>query len=97
MAQFDLYRFRDGYLLDCQADILDRFDTRFVVPLLPHAPVPREFPRLMPIFDVAGEEFVMATQLASAVPMRELRQPAGTLAVHRYKIQAALDILVSGY
>lgn len=97
MSQFDVYPYRDGYLLDCQADILDRFDTRFVVPLIPHAPAPREFPRLMPIFEIDGASYVMATQLASAVSIRELRQPAASLAEHRYTIQAALDMLVAGY
>jgi toxin CcdB len=42
MAKFDVYRMvhRDGYLLDCQADLLSEFATRFVAPLLPIAEAP---------------------------------------------------------
>ncbi len=97
MAQFDVHRFRGGYLLDCQSDIFDRFDTRFVVPLMPTAEVPRNFPRLMPIFDLDGRSFLMATQLASAIAAKDLGKAHMSLADHRYRIQAALDMLISGY
>lgn len=37
MAKFDVYRLRDsgGLVVDCQADLLDGLNTRFVVPSLP--------------------------------------------------------------
>lgn len=97
MAQFDVYRRRDGYLLDCQADILDQFDSRFVVPLIPIEDRPRQFPRLMPVFEIDGERLMMATHLASAVAKRELGQKRGSLAQHRYDIIGALDVLTTGY
>ncbi|MFZ1366275.1 CcdB family protein, partial [Sphingorhabdus sp.] len=36
MARFDVYLTADGqqYLLDCQSDWLDHFNTRFMVPLV---------------------------------------------------------------
>ena len=52
MARFAVYARRDGpgYLLDCQAELLDRLHTRFVVPLLPQADAPQAAARLHPVF-----------------------------------------------
>lgn len=100
MARFDVYRNIDGegYLLDCQADLLGHFATRFVVPLLPFETTPRELPRLMPVFEIENRKWVMATQLAAAVPARTLAAPALiSLADHDMEIFAAIDMLISGF
>lgn len=96
MARFDVYRGAGTYLLNCQADFLDYLDTRFVVPLVPGPDTPRA-DRLNPIFTVEGETVVMATQLASAVPARELGRRISSLADEHARIISALDMLISGY
>jgi toxin CcdB len=98
MARFDVYPLPKGagYLLDCQADVLSGFDTRFVVPLLPAAGAERAS-RLHPQFEVRQEAVVMVTQLAAAVPLRDLGKPIGSLAGEHGAIMNALDMLLTGY
>jgi toxin CcdB len=96
MARFDVYRGAGTYLLNCQADFLDYLETRFVVPLLPASGTPRA-DRLNPIFTVEDEPVVMATQLASAVPRRELGGKVTSLSDEHTRILDALDMLISGY
>ena len=61
MAKYDVYRqpSGDGYLLDCQADLLSNLNTRFVVPLFPTAVANRTAPRLNPILNVGDEPYVL--------------------------------------
>lgn len=98
MARFDVHPNPDGfgYLLDCQADILSWLSTRFVVPLVP----PEEAPRvahLNPAFLIDDREYVMATQLAGAIPARALDDPVVSLADQHGTIMNALDMLLTGY
>lgn len=97
MARFDVYRSRSGdeLLLDCQSDLLDHFQTRFVVPLVERG-VATETKRLHPIFSIGGEERIMATQLASAIGKRELGDRITNLSDHHDSIIAAIDMLISG-
>lgn len=96
MARFDVFRGGTGYLLDCQSDILSYLETRLVVPLLPAASSPCA-DRLNPIFEVAGTQLVMATQLAAAVPARELGKPIASLVDEHAAIMNAFDMLLTGY
>lgn len=99
MARFDVYRSRvsDGYLLDCQADLLSSLNTRLVVPLLPEGSIPQFDRRLNLVMTIDGEPFVMVTQAAVAVPVAQLGKLAGSLAREDFTITAALDMLLSGY
>lgn len=99
MARFDVYEVEGdpGLLLDCQADVLDRLDSRFVVPLVPRAMAPPIFAGLNPIFDIKGQQFIMLTQSASAVPTRVLIRPILSLTQHQHVISNALDMLLTGY
>jgi toxin CcdB len=98
MAQFDYYRNPNGggYLLDVQADLLAALNSRVVVPLLPASAAPKPADRLNPIFEIEGDDFVLATQFMAAVPARELQQHVGSLAQARYDLQRAIDIVFSG-
>ncbi|HLL29629.1 MAG TPA: CcdB family protein [Allosphingosinicella sp.] len=96
MARHDVYRGAGAYLLDCQSDYLRGLDTRFVVPLLPEGEVPQVH-RLNPVFSVEGERVVMATQLGSSVPARQLRDPVTSLAHEHTAIINAFDMLLTGY
>jgi toxin CcdB len=97
MPQFDVHRSHDGtdLLLDCQSDLLGHFDTRFVIPLLP-TQTAQKLSRLHPVFEVEGQNHILATQLASAVDARELGARVASLADRRYDILNAVDMLVTG-
>ena len=98
MAQHDVYRTSKGeYLLDCQSDFLDDFNTRFVVPLIDPRHAPKIARRLNPTFNVAGKDLVMYTQFASSIPANELIDCIASLEHHRYEITDALDTLIGTY
>lgn len=99
MAKFDVYRLQsgNGYLLDCQADLLNDLNTRFVVPLLPVEEAPKPAARLNPVFDIQGETYVMVTQFAATVPASELKIRVMSLGEQGFAIGNALDMLISGY
>lgn len=98
MARFDYYRgTRDkGYLLDCQSDFLEEFETRVVVPLLPSAGL-MAASRLNPVFVIAGDTYIMSTQLIFAIPVDRLGNCIGSLRQEQYAIMTALDTLISDY
>ena len=99
MAKYDVYvrRGRPGFLLDCQADLLSDLATRFVVPLIPEVETPKPVGRLNPIFTVLGARVVMVTQVAAAIPTKELGNPVGSLLEEQDAIGNALDILICGF
>jgi toxin CcdB len=96
VPQFDVHRLGEGLVIDCQADLLDQLNSRFVVPLLPRDASPIPAHRLNPVFEVAGGEYVMATQMAAAVQRRDLGEIVHSLADRSFEITAALDVLISG-
>lgn len=98
MARFDVYPGArgKGFLLDCQADLLDHLETRVVVPLLPADGLPAAT-RLNPTFEVEGASVVMSTQLIFAIPVAHLEPRVSSLATQHVTILNALDMLISGY
>ena len=98
MARFDAYRNKTGkgLLLDCQADLLSGLETGLVVPLLlpPDAPNPAR--HLNPSFEIGGERYVMVTQYAAAMEVRELGPKMASLADRDHEIMNALDFLLTG-
>ncbi len=88
---------RAGYLLDVQSELLDIAQTRVVVPLLPVRQTPQAIARLHPVFEIGGEELVMATHLIATVPTSILTELRGDLSVEGDKITAALDMLFQGF
>lgn len=99
MARYDVYRIAGdmGFVLDCQADVLSRLNTRFVVPLLPPDQAPLASERLNPAFTIAGEKVIMYTQFAASVPAIQLREPVTSLDDEHPAIMNALDMLITGY
>lgn len=96
MAQFDVCRVRGGGLvIDCQANLLDRLPTRFVVPLRPTDASVMQ--RLTPVFAIDGRDYAMFTPLAGAIDVRDIEAIVGSLLVHEYTIKTALDMLISGF
>ena len=98
MAQFDVQWLasKEGLVVDCQSELLEHLNTRFVVPVMPrdHAPAPAQ--RLNPIFVINGREHVMATQFAAAIHKQELGEVVTSLRDHSFEIVGALDVMISG-
>ncbi|WP_027053875.1 CcdB family protein [Mesorhizobium erdmanii] len=99
MPRYDVFasRIEGNYLLDVQSDLLDSFNTRVVVPLLPVATVPPPMRKLHPIFEINGRKLIMATHLIAAVPASELGETRLNLTKHHDDIVAALDMLFQGF
>lgn len=96
MAQFDVRQLSKGRLvIDCQADLLNYLATRFVVPLV-SAEKATPARRLNPVFSIRGRDYVMLTEAAAAVPVRELGEIVASLADRSFEITGALDVLISG-
>ena len=99
MARFDVFANRSGagYLLDVQADLITRLNTRVVVPLLPLDVAPSAADRLNPIFQVQGVQVSMVTQFMAAVPSSELTSHVASLSRDSDAIFAAIDFLHHGW
>lgn len=101
MAQFDVHVDRVGklypLLVDVQADLLSRLDTRVVVPLAPRKKFSATpIKRLNPIVTIGGVEYVAVVQELAAIHLSELGEVKGSLASHRNDLIAALDLLLTG-
>jgi toxin CcdB len=98
MARFDIFKGArgKGYLLDCQSDWLDEFETRVVVPLMPITGV-KVATRLNPVFEIDDLPHIMSTQLIFAIPMERLGQRMGSLDSEHFAIITALDTLTGSY
>lgn len=98
MARFSVYPGPDGsLLLDCQADVLDHLNTRFVVPLMPPDSAPIAAARLNPLFEIESNPYVMYTQFAASVPANDLKLRIASLDDQSVSIMNALDMLITGY
>lgn len=99
MPRFDVFQNQagSGYLLVVQSDLLSGLNTRVVVPMLPRSSAPSPAQRLNTIFEVEGQEVLMATQFMAAVPEGELTVGAGSLAERQHEISSALDMLFWGF
>ena len=96
MAQFDLYRLKNGQLVvDLQTDLIGIEASRVVAPLR-DAGRYTAFPGLTPSVEVDGVTWIVRVQELAAVPGVELHDHAGSLARHRDALKRALDILIDG-
>ncbi len=98
MARFDVFESARGgdLLLDCQADALAGLNTRLVAPLMQPNRAPKPAGRLNPSFEIDGTNYIMVTQYAGAVELRELGQKMASLSEHDREIVNALDFLITG-
>jgi toxin CcdB len=98
MAQFDYFAEPRGagFWLDCQNDWWDDFATRLVAPLIPCDIAPKVVRQLNPVFAIGGERFALFPQLAGSLSIRDLRKPAGSLAMYHHEIVGAFDFLITG-
>lgn len=86
-----------GYLLNVQADIMQPFNTRVVVPVLPLSEAPKPAKTLNPSFDIDGVQHVMVTQYMAAVSANELKSATCSFQHRQDEIVAAIDFLFHGF
>lgn len=102
MAQFDVYRNPVGsmkyvpYVVDVQADHLERMPTRVIIPLGVPGPLLQPTSRLNPVVTLDDEEFILVTEHMTSLPTNVLRHKVGSLASHRYDLINALDFVFTG-
>lgn len=104
MAQFDVYENPDQhsrasvpFLLDVQAELLNKLNTRVVVPLVPVSAIARPIPLLNPQLEIEGTTVVMATAELSGIHISLLGAKVGSLKDVRTEIITALDFLFTGF
>ena len=100
MARFDVYPMPGkgrGYLVDIQADLLAHLTTRIVAPLLPEEMAPPAIGELNPALEIKGKRHILVPQALAAIPTRELRRTATSIADHHDRITRALDVLLVGF
>ncbi|WP_051604053.1 CcdB family protein [Methylobacter tundripaludum] len=87
------------YFLDIQSDLLQRLESRIVIPLrrrdrFAAVNLPAN---LTPTFEIEGVECLLETPKLAAVPLRLLKTPIASLASRQFEITAALDYLFQGF
>ena len=99
MTRFDVFDNPDGpgALLNVQSDLLEDFNTRLVVPLMPRDQAPDPARYLNPIFQIDDSELVMVTQFMATVPAKILRRRIGSLRDSSDQITRAIDMLLQGF
>lgn len=101
MAQFDVHRNARSsdlfpLLLDVQSDLHSQLRTRIMVPLLPQKRAGKLRTRLNPVVTIAGETYVLQTELFAAVRTAQLGDCVGSLVSQRDEIVGAIDFLLQG-
>lgn len=105
MPQFTAYQNKNAQtkkltplLLDVQNELLDELQTRVVVPLTSvEKNAAKQMSRLMPLFKIDGETYLMLTPQLAGINKKELGKPVADLSSSRTEIIAALDFLVTGF
>ncbi len=99
MARFDVYRLKTNQALamDIQANLLDRLETRIVVPLLPIAEFVTPVMRLNPRVVIDGTSYHLITHMMGSIPIKEIAGTVGNLSSQYDEIVAAMDLLFQGF
>jgi toxin CcdB len=102
MGRFDVHRnARAGspfpLLLDVQADLLVDLGTRIVIPLMSEREGGLPIRGLQPVVAIAGERYVLRTELLGSVHRSQLGSLVTSLAGQREIVVSALDFLFDGF
>lgn len=99
MARLDAHLNPDGpgWLLDVQADLLSRYRTRIVVPLIPRGLMTAPVRFLNPVLRTPHGEAVMLTERLFAVPSIILGPSRFNAAGDDDAIKRALDMAFDGF
>ncbi|MDD3021986.1 MAG: CcdB family protein [Alphaproteobacteria bacterium] len=102
MARFDVYQYNSAsvpLVIDIQADLLADLNTCVVVPLVPEkASIKEALPKLKPIIQINGENYIFMATDMGAIARRSLGQVIGNVeGQHRQDIIDAIDFLLQGF
>ncbi|MBB3965255.1 CcdB family protein [Rhizobium metallidurans] len=97
MARFHVYEVGDGYALDVQSNLLDRLQTRVMIPLVAASHVINIMSRLNPVVVVGGKTYLMSTERMASIPLSEIGVEIADLTPRSDDITAALDFLFQGF
>lgn len=97
MAQFDVFRLKNGMLVvDLQTDLIGMDASRMVAPLR-EAGRYAAFPGLTPMVEIDGTVWIVRVQEMAALPGAELRDIVTNLSAQRDVLKRAVDILFDGF
>ncbi|MEY3760494.1 MAG: hypothetical protein RIR39_1985 [Pseudomonadota bacterium] len=104
MPQFDYYANTDKdtkttypFIVDVQDAILDKLNSRVVIPLTPLSNLVKFYPKnLCPEITIEGKEYALLTHQMASVSTRTLSNCEGSLAHIRTEIISAIDFLITG-
>jgi toxin CcdB len=97
VARFHVHHIDRGYALDVQSNLLDRLDTRVMIPLTDASRVVNVMSKLNPIFVVNGTRYLLSTERMASVPVADIGPSAVDLTSKADEIAAALDFLFLGF
>lgn len=99
MGQYDVYVIQPGnrYVVDVQSDLIDGLSTRLVVPLIPLATAPQRIKWLNPLFQIEGQDYVMATSLMASVTKDRLNSVKTNMLDRHDDISRAIYMLFQGF
>ena len=103
MAQFDVYinpnpdtKTQIPYLLDVQAELLDSFATRVIIPVYHAGSINILVRQLNPVIQMQGEKLILSTSELAAVPTSYLGVFVENISHERHTIITAIDLLITG-
>ncbi len=104
MPQFDYYANTDKdtkttypFIVDVQDAILDKLNSRVVIPLTPLSNLVKSYPKnLCPEITIEGKEYALLTHQMASVSTRTLSNYEGSLVHIRTEIISAIDFLITG-
>ncbi len=102
MARFDIYKYGSKavpLVIDVQADLLSDLNTCAVIPLVLEKQAKKEaLPKLKPIIEVGGNNYVLMTTDIGTVTRASLGEyVANVESDYRQEITEAIDFLFQGF
>jgi len=86
-----------SYVVEVQSDFVSELPTRMVIPLISVEKYRSPMKDFHPVFDLAGQSYVLLTHELGSVQKKFLQRPVDSLAAHRDEITRALDLLFTGF
>ena len=103
MAQFDIHRNPNPaarrhapFIVNLQSDHLEHLATRLCAPAKSRKTSSTPIAGLMPEIEIDGERYVVFMQETAAVPAAVLGLTIASVALNRFQLIAAIDLLFSG-
>ncbi len=84
------------FLLDVQSNLIEDLGSRVVIPLCPVSAMKGKLIKtLTPVFEIEEKQYAMLTPQLAGISKKQLGAKIADLSLHRDKIIAALDLLIT--